>query len=133
MSLQVMGPGEEHAKELILLAEELTPAESLVKVDHEDFIEQLLVDELLVHRLLNTEDVVDELLVDKIFVHKLLDENLLHRISYLDSLLHDLFINKSDISKLFLASSFCSHLTSLPLTENSTSCFYPMCHYHVLE
>ena len=47
-----MGPGEEQA------------AESLVKVDHEDFIEQLLVDELLVHRLLDTEDVVDELLVD---------------------------------------------------------------------
>ena len=75
MSLQVMGPGEEHAEELILLAEELTPAESLVEVDHEDFIEQLLVDELLVHRLLNTEDVVDELLVDKIFVHNLLDED----------------------------------------------------------
>ena len=60
-----MSPDEEHAKELILLAEELTPAESLVEVDHEDFIEQLLVDELLVHRLLNTEDAVDELLVDK--------------------------------------------------------------------
>ena len=70
-----MGPDEEHADELILLAEELTPAESLVEVDHEDFIEQLLVDELLVHRLLNTEDVVDELLVDKIFVHNLLDED----------------------------------------------------------
>ena len=65
MSLQVMGPGEEHAEELILLAEELTPAESLVEVDHEDFVEQLLVDELLVHRLLNTEDAVDEPLVDK--------------------------------------------------------------------
>ena len=60
-----MGPDEEHADELILLAEELTPAESLVEVDHEDFVEQLLVDELLVHRLLNTEDAVDELLVDK--------------------------------------------------------------------
>ena len=75
MSLQVMGPGEEHAEELILLAEELTPAESLVKVDHEDLVEQLLVDELLVHRLLDTEDTVDELLVDKIFVHNLLDED----------------------------------------------------------
>ena len=70
-----MGPDEEHADELILLAEELTPAESLVEVDHEDLIEQLLVDELLAHRLLNTEDVVDELLVDKIFVHNLLDED----------------------------------------------------------
>ena len=65
MNLQVMDPGEEQAGELVLLVEELTPAESLVKVDHEDFIEQLLVDELLVHRLLNTEDAVDELLVDK--------------------------------------------------------------------
>ena len=77
ISLQVMGPGEEHAGELILLAEELTPAESLVKVDHEDLVEQLLVDELLVHRLLDTEDTVDELLVDKIFVHKPLDADLL--------------------------------------------------------
>ena len=75
ISLPVMSPDEEHAEELILLAEELTPAESLVKVDHEDFIEQLLVDELLVHRLLNTEDAVDEILVDKIFVHTLLDED----------------------------------------------------------
>ena len=133
MNLQVMDPGEEQAEELVLLVEELAPAESLVKVDHEDLVEQLLVDELLVHRLLDTEDAVDKLLVDKIFVHKPLDADLLHKISYLDSFLHDLFINKSDISKLFLVSSLCSHLTSLLLAENSTSCFYLMCHYHVLE
>ena len=133
MNLQVMDPGEEQAGELVLLVEELTPAESLVKVDHEDLVEQLLVDELLVHRLLDTEDAVDKLLVDKIFVHKPLDADLLHKISYLDSFLHDLFINKSDISKLFLVSSSRSHLASLLLAKHSTSCFYLMCHHHSLE
>ena len=66
MNLQAMDPGEEQAEELVLLVEELAPAESLVKVDHEDLVEQLLVDELLVHRLLDTEDAVDKPLVDKI-------------------------------------------------------------------
>ena len=133
MSLQVMGLGEEQTGELVLLVEELAPAESLVKVDPEDLVEQLLVDELLVHRLFDTENIVDELLVDQIFVHKLLDADLLHQISYLDSFLQDLFINKSDISKLFLVSSSRSHLASLLLAKHSTSCFYLMCHYHALE
>ena len=128
-----MGLGEEQAEELALLVEKLAPAESLVKVDHEDPAEQLFVDELLVHRLLDTENIVDELLVDQIFVHKLLDADPLHQLSYLDSFLQDLFINKSDISKLFLVCSFCSHLASLLLAKHSTSCFYLMCHYHVLE
>ena len=128
-----MAPGEEQAEELALLVEKLAPAESLVKVDHEDPVEQLFIDELLVHQLLDNENIIDELLVDQIFVHKLLDADLLHQISYLDSFLQDLFINKSDISKLFLVSSSRSHLASLLLAKHSTSCFYLMCHYHALE
>ena len=128
-----MAPGEEQAEELALLVEKLAPVESLVEVDHEDPAEQLFVDELLVHRLLDNENITDELLVDQIFVHKLLDADLLHQISYLDSSLQDLFINKSDISKLFLVSSSRSHLASLLLAKHSASCFYLMCHYHALE
>ena len=128
-----MTPDEEQAEELALLVEKLAPAESLVEVDHEDPVEQLFIDELLVHQLLDNENIIDELLVDQIFVHKLLDADLLHQISYLDSFLQDLFINKSDISKLFLVSSFSSHLASLLLAKHSTSCFYLMCHYHALE
>ena len=128
-----MAPGEEQAEELALLVEKLAPAESLVKVDHEDPVEQLFIDELLVHQLLDNENIIDELLVDQIFVHKLLDADLLHQISYLDSFLQDLFINQSDISQLFLVSSSRSHPTSLLLTKHSTSCFYLMCHYHALE
>ena len=45
-----MAPGEEQAEELALLVEKLAPAESLVKVDHEDPVEQLFIDELLVHQ-----------------------------------------------------------------------------------
>ena len=127
-----MAPGEEQAEELALLVEKLAPAESLVEVDHEDPAEQLFIDELLVHRLLDNENIIDELLVDQIFVHKLLDADLLHPISYLDSFLQ-VFINKSDISQLFLVSSSRSHPTSLLLAKHSTSCFYLMCHYHALE
>ena len=127
-----MGPGEEQAEELALLVEKLAPAESLVEVDHEDPVEQLFIDELLVHQLLDNENIIDELLVDQIFVHKLLDADSLHQISYLDSFLQ-VFINKSDISQLFLVSSSRSHPTSLLLAKHSTSCFYLMCHYHALE
>ena len=128
-----MTPDEEQAEELALLVEKLAPAESLVEVDHEDPAEQLFIDELLVHRLLDNENIIDELLVDQIFVHKLLDADLLQQISYLDSFLQDFFINKSDISQLFLVSSSRSHPTSLLLAKHSTSCFYLMCHYHALE
>ena len=127
-----MAPDEEQAEELDLLVEKLAPAEPLVKVDHEDPVEQLFIDELLVHQLLDNENIIDELLVDQIFVHKLLDADLLHQISYLDSFLQ-VFINKSDISQLFLVSSSRSHPTSLLLAKHSTSCFYLMCHYHALE
>ena len=41
-----MAPDEEQAEELDLLVEKLAPAESLVKVDHEDPVEQLFIDEL---------------------------------------------------------------------------------------
>ena len=96
-----MAPGEEQAEELALLVEKLAPAESLVEVDCEDPAEQLFIDELLVHRLLDNENIIDELLVDQIFVHKLLDADSLHQISYLDSSLQ-VFINKSDITNYFL-------------------------------
>ena len=125
-----MTPDEEQAEELALLVEKLAPAKSLVEVDHEDPVEQLFIDELLVHQLLDNEN---ELLVDPIFVHKLLDADLLHQISYLDSFLQDFFINKSDISQLFLVSSSRSHPTSLLLAKHSTSCFCLMSHYHALE
>ena len=128
-----MTPGEEQTEELALLVEKLDPAKSLVEVDHEDPVEQLFIDELLIHQLLDNENIIDELLVDQIFVHKLLDADLLHQISYLDSFLQDLFINKSDISKLFLVSSSRSRLASLLLAKHSTSCFYLLCHYHALE
>ena len=128
-----MAPGEEQAQELALLVEKLAPAESLVKADHEDPVEQLFIDELLVYQLLDNENIIDELPVDQIFVHKLLDADLLHQISYLDSFLQALFINESDIRQPFLVSSSRSHPTSLLLAKHSTSCFYLIRHYHALE